>query len=229
MGLGGTGYLGLQEKSLRAERRCQSRRKVLQGYPITEPFQSVEAVRDYLSGDRVICLICGKSYKALGIHIEKIHGITVDGYRERYNIPWTYGLVCAESSGNYSTATRRRMDDGWQPPAKTGDAHRVLVGAPKRKTKFKGEIAKKNLGDRLLPKRPLAIAPDGSVETFTQQRERLSAKRGTEQFKQKMRNRPGMKERGIALGRAWRGKKQSPDHLLNRMKAIHGAEWEPKT
>ena len=38
----------------------------LPGYPVKEKFKSREAVENYLSDDRITCLICGRSYKALG-------------------------------------------------------------------------------------------------------------------------------------------------------------------
>jgi hypothetical protein len=154
--------------------------------------------------------------------------MTVDTYKKKYNIPWTYGLICDESSNLYGRAVKKRMAGGWSPPMKTGEAIKAMIATPKRETKFRAEISKQNLGDSALPKHPLSVRPDGALETFTAKRERLAAKRGTKEFKQKMKNRSGQRERGIALGKAWKGKKQSPEHLRNRMKAIHGDDWEPK-
>ena len=67
MGLNGTGFLGNQSKSKRALRRAKARRKVLPGFPIEQPFESIEDVREYMSGDKIVCLRCGKEYKELGI------------------------------------------------------------------------------------------------------------------------------------------------------------------
>jgi len=120
------------------------------------------------------------------------------------------------------------MADGWMPNIKTGEELKELASSPKRKTIFKAEIAKKNLGDAMLPKHPVTVGPDGKRETFTDRREKNRSKMGSEEYTAKMRNRPGLRERGIALGKAWKGKKQSLNHLKNRMKAIHGDEWEPK-
>jgi len=67
-------------------------RKPLPGYPIEEPFKSREAIEDYLSDDRIICLLCGRPFKALCGHLT-IHGITGDEYKDRYNIPYSFGLA----------------------------------------------------------------------------------------------------------------------------------------
>ncbi|EPN2807573.1 MucR family transcriptional regulator [Serratia marcescens] len=41
----------------------------------------------YVSGDLVECLECGKKFEFLPVHIKRMHGLTTDEYRERYNIP----------------------------------------------------------------------------------------------------------------------------------------------
>jgi len=222
MGLGSTGYAGKQGASSRAARYNAARRVVLPGFPITTSFQSIDDVKDYLSGDRIICLLCGKAYKKLGMHLLKIHGITVDEYRKKYNIPWTYGILCAKSSKEYSKAMRKRMEDGYIPPLKFGEAHTALIEAPKRNCPFKAEIAAKNIkghGHPGYPKHPLTVAPDGTLETFTQKRERLTAKRGTPEYKEKMSNRPQANGVWQENGKPWwAGKKQSAEHIVKRCK-----------
>lgn len=222
MGLNGTGYLGKQEAHTRAARKRMARRKVVPGFPETTPFAAIEDVRKYLSGDSMICLLCGKNYKRIGTHLVKIHGITVDEYKQRYNIPWTYGLICDESSGKYSKAIKKRMMEGWEPPMKLGDDHKKMISAEKRGCKFKVEVAKTNLKksrNRGAPVHPLSVAPDGTLETFTQKRDRLAAKRGSDEFRAKMLNRPQcqaefVKDRGF--NKFWLGKKQSEEHIKKR-------------
>ena len=68
-------------------------RRVLEGYPIDVPFGSVEAIRDYLHGERIVCLRCGKSYKALARHLQ-VHSWTPEQYRKHYNLPRYQGLTC---------------------------------------------------------------------------------------------------------------------------------------
>jgi len=147
MGLNGTGFLGKQSKTKRAIARSKARRAVLPGFPIEKAFESVEATREYLSHDRIVCLRCGKEYHRLGLHLERIHGITNDQYRAMYRIPWRYGLVGTVSHAITSRMIRKRMEDGWQPPAKLGADHAAMVAAPRRKTPFAAEISQKNLGE----------------------------------------------------------------------------------
>jgi hypothetical protein len=68
-------------------------RKPLPGYPIEEPFRSREAIIDYLSDDRIICLICGRPFKAMTGHLGAVHEMTADEYKDMYNIPYSYGLA----------------------------------------------------------------------------------------------------------------------------------------
>lgn len=44
-------------------------------------------VADYLSGEKIQCLECGKMFHTLGNHLLKMHGMTVAEYRERFNLP----------------------------------------------------------------------------------------------------------------------------------------------
>lgn len=132
MGLGGTGNLGCKAKTRRAQARFRERRRVLEGFPVLTPFKTLEDVREYLSGDLVVCLICGKSYKDVGKHI-RIHGVKPDEYRARYGIPWTYGLCSKTTSAAYSEVVRGRMERGWRPDQMEGDEHTRMVNSPRRK------------------------------------------------------------------------------------------------
>jgi hypothetical protein len=60
-------------------------------------FQTLEEVREYLSGDRIECLVCGKTYRRLQYKHLEMHGLDADGYRERFGIPWTFSLTSEAS------------------------------------------------------------------------------------------------------------------------------------
>jgi hypothetical protein len=201
-----------------AYKRSSDRRRVMAGYPIEEPFQSILEVRHYLKGDRITCLLCGKDYRKLGIHLRTIHEMTVDDYKERYKIPWSYGLLCSDSSKLYSNHMHRRMEDGFTPPCKFGDEHKEMISVEKRKSPFKAEVAMQNLGEHTDPKHPLTVSPTGELETFTTRRERETSSKGTKEFHEKMKARPQCQPEvvGKRLGDYWRGKKQSPEHVAKR-------------
>src|SRR3954453_19765292 len=60
-------------------------------------FTTMEEVRNYLSGQDITCLICGKRMQRIQyLHLLK-HDLDADGYRERFGIPWSYSLTSAPS------------------------------------------------------------------------------------------------------------------------------------
>jgi len=102
----------VKRKSDGAVRSYNERRFKLTGFPLAEKFKSTAEVIEYLSGDEIQCLLCGRSFKALPKHLVSIHRIDSDTYREMYDIPWTVGLVCSESSENYKLSIHRRINCG---------------------------------------------------------------------------------------------------------------------
>lgn len=188
--------------SARAVRAYKARRKVKPGYPVVEPFKSIEDVRHYLQGDRITCLICGRTFKRLGGHLYTLHCITEDDYRAYYKIPWTYGLLCSESKKNYSKRVKERLADGWIPPMKIGEEQLIIAHSERRKNPHCGEIGIQNLGSnckRIHKKRHIT-------------------KRGTEEFRERMRARPQCQPETVSerFTGFWKGKKQSPEHIAKR-------------
>lgn len=58
------------------------------------------SIKRSIRPDAIICLVCGSSQKMLKRHVASAHGLTVDEYRERWNLPSTYPMVAP----NYSKA-----------------------------------------------------------------------------------------------------------------------------
>ena len=75
-----------------ATKRFLSSRMIKTGYPLQTQFTNREEIEEYLSGDRVTCLLCGKDYKDVGLHI-KVHGTNIDDYKYRYGIPQRYSIM----------------------------------------------------------------------------------------------------------------------------------------
>ena len=73
-------------------------RVVLPGYPKAEPFKTLDEVEQYATGERVACLLCGKEYKVLSIHLWRIHALSAEDYKLRYNIPARFALTATETS-----------------------------------------------------------------------------------------------------------------------------------
>ncbi len=78
------------------------------------PFRNPEDLQDYLlgvdGGEGIICLICGRSLRALGVHVRHAHGLSADGYCAEFGIPVTYGLVAPSLSEHLSLAAKACMD-----------------------------------------------------------------------------------------------------------------------
>jgi hypothetical protein len=146
----------------RAKRRHEARRRVRPGFPREHPFESKEEVEEYLAGDTITCLRCGKEYRKLAAHLEAIHGWTAEGYREHYRIPFTAGLVSAASSEAYAEAALRRGNDAdymremreqmpadWSPSPRNSRFKATLGSEHKRRKETTCDVC----GDTFVPAR----------------------------------------------------------------------------
>ena len=64
------------------------------------PFQTLEEVRAYLSGDSITCLVCGAVMHRLPKHLKDAHRMTSDDYRRRFGIPFGRSLTSATAREN---------------------------------------------------------------------------------------------------------------------------------
>lgn len=186
--------------------RRAARRKVEDGFPILTPFKSIDDVRHYLGGDRVICLLCGRAFRNLGIHLKHLHGMDADAYREKYRIPWTYGLVCEESGQRYSVA---RIN--YPPPYGDADRMKTLAMTAHRGCPFSSGFRTKNLG---------SFAKKRSVKPETiRRRGRQPIPKGTPEYHEMMSRvakqtaaKTGAAERMRKVGSSGKGVPKSPEH-----------------
>jgi hypothetical protein len=97
-----------------AERRA-SRRFVKAGFPVAEPFTCREEVDSYLAHDpdKITCLLCGKLYRKLGLHLHTIHGLSVDDYKLHYGIPAGRSLTSDECAEAYRSAKTPEEWSAW--------------------------------------------------------------------------------------------------------------------
>lgn len=61
-----------------------------------EPRTPAVSVRASVKHDGIVCLECGSKFKTLKRHLTSDHGLTVEEYRARWNLPVTYPMVSAE-------------------------------------------------------------------------------------------------------------------------------------
>ncbi len=75
---------------------------------LNRTFESLKQVKQYLSASRLKCLVCGKGFKGLNVHVLRTHHMTADDYKQKFGIPVTYGLVCAPTLQRLSAAMKER-------------------------------------------------------------------------------------------------------------------------
>ena len=173
-------------------------RTTARGYPIEKPFESLVTMRAYFSESRIRCLRCGRRFKGLAGHLWQIHGMSTDDYRELYGIPWTYGLVCAETSGIISGNSIRLVSEG---VICTNDVDMSLLT---RATKRPRPVVRRAINTENLSE----VNKDC---TGKETRRRLAApKRGTPEYGQMAANRPQCvsSETKTRLRTIWKGKKR---------------------
>ncbi len=130
-----------------AERRA-ARRLVLPGFPMKPQKFSWTEVKQYFSGDRIQCLVCGKTYRRLGGHLA-VHSLTEDDYRELYGLPWRRGLCGTDAFVAYSIAIKHRIEEGYVPPLNDpknrARAHEAIRQRGIRIQPFRSEISRENI------------------------------------------------------------------------------------
>jgi len=100
----------------------------LQEFPWTGRFETKTEIDDYLAGDKVQCLLCGKLFKALPQHLERTHNVTADDYREQYGLPWQRGLCGAGTTEKMSKNMLNRRKNGFRPPIELAQKKSVTTG-----------------------------------------------------------------------------------------------------
>ncbi len=65
------------------------------------------SIRRSIKNDQIICLECGKGHKMLKRHLTTSHGLTVDVYREHWNLPDNYPVVAADYAAQRSKIAKK--------------------------------------------------------------------------------------------------------------------------
>jgi len=126
------------------KQRWRARREVMPGFPRTEPITTAEELREYRSGDRIQCLLCGKFFKALSRHIEPIHEVTVEEYHRMYGLPWSRGLTSDETHEKKSAVLKRRIEAGeWDPTANSPPLDEIRKNTERERFPVHDDIVRK--------------------------------------------------------------------------------------
>jgi predicted transcriptional regulator len=54
---------------------------------VKQPAQAKVTIGKAAEHGRLACMICGKSFKVLGAHLQNMHGINTKEYRKRFSLP----------------------------------------------------------------------------------------------------------------------------------------------
>ena len=73
-------------------------------------FRTLADVDEYLSGDRVECLVCGRSFRNLTKHLQMLHSVDPREYRIQHGIPLSRGLVGATTRAMHANAALKHTE-----------------------------------------------------------------------------------------------------------------------
>lgn len=64
---------------------------------MSEKFQTMEEIKEYLNHEKITCLLCGLKFRGLFRHIEKTHKMHPNDYKIKFGIPPSIGLTGTET------------------------------------------------------------------------------------------------------------------------------------
>ena len=59
------------------------------GFPWKGRFTTMGEIKEYFDHEQLACLLCGREYGNLGLHVSRTHKIHIDDYKEMFGIPWS--------------------------------------------------------------------------------------------------------------------------------------------
>lgn len=80
--------------------------------PRKRPFSTVREIEKYLAKPMIECLECGKWFNTLGIHLNRVHHMTADDYRGKWQLPRLAPLSGTAYREKRSEIIRRQIEDG---------------------------------------------------------------------------------------------------------------------
>jgi predicted transcriptional regulator len=74
--------------------------------PVPEPTKPVVPAARSVFASHIICMECGKKMTMLKRHLMTEHGLTIDQYRAKYNLPGTYPMVAPDYAKTRSSLAK---------------------------------------------------------------------------------------------------------------------------
>lgn len=82
------------------------------GFPWKGKFTEVSELKKYFAQEKLQCLLCGREYGNLGLHITRGHNTSHDDYKASFGIPWSYGLAGSKFKSISSKRFRKMIKQG---------------------------------------------------------------------------------------------------------------------
>ncbi len=75
-------------------------------------FETQKQIEQYLSGDKIQCLECGKWFKSLNSHINRLHSLTANEYRDKWGLPRQTALAGQSTREKLSNQMLSMREEG---------------------------------------------------------------------------------------------------------------------
>ena len=96
-------------------------------------FRTIADVDEYLSGDSVECLVCGRLFRNLTKHLQMLHSVDPREYRIQYGIPLSWSLVGATTRALHANAALKQTET-LEKLLAAGKSRGSAAGVAKRQT-----------------------------------------------------------------------------------------------
>lgn len=127
-------------------RRKANRRKPRAGYPVEQRPFTLEEIKEYLNREKIVCLLCGRFLRVLGVHLYSIHQMSIDTYTNMYGLPKHGSGTCQASKEKMTESLYNRTDITTFISRHSRPAQKVLAALPRpRKRPYEVERLKKSL------------------------------------------------------------------------------------
>lgn len=118
---------------------CRKIRKRDDFEPLPAPhpnaMQSVDAAREYLAKDSIICLLCGLPFEVLGRHLLYAHSMTARTYKLTFRIPLSWPLSVAKVRQQRQKLLQERIARGELKTAADLERQRQIQATARRTTR----------------------------------------------------------------------------------------------
>jgi hypothetical protein len=119
------------------------KKSALPGFPWKKQFTTKDEIDQYFSNpDGIQCLMCGRFYGTLHNHLQIVHEISHEQYRDRYGLPWRKGLVSRNVSRGFSSRLKKRIKNGSFKPRPDNKAavNKIRAGGRRKDQPYLTEI-----------------------------------------------------------------------------------------